>query len=312
MHPVRSFGPFAVTTAVLLGWGFVAHDSGSGWVQVLGEFVGAVVVVGLFGPAVALARTELECRANPGDDTAGSPVELAVTASQRVRVQGINPPGPVGFVGPRRFPDAPSAVVIVPARHGVVESVILEVASAAPFGLLWWSRRVVVALPSPLHVAPRLGTPLPVTAVAEDGIGDASRRAPAVIGEARGARPYRPGDSRQWVHWPSTAHTGALMVREMEGPMAVPATVTVSLPADPEAAEAVAQDALATVLALVSKGTPVTLVTTERSGSVSGPVEDRRSAGRRLARAVAPAGTGGDLGGVSVVVEGRDRPGRRS
>jgi uncharacterized protein (DUF58 family) len=312
MHPVRSVTPFAVTVAVLVGWGIVAHDSGSGWVQVLGEAVGAAVVVGLFGPAVALARAGVECRANPSDDTAGSPVGLTVTASQRVRVQGTDPPGPVGFVGPGRDPDSPCTVVIVPSRHGVVDSVTVDVASAAPFGLLWWSRRVVLALPTPLHVAPRLGRSHPTRPLIDDGAGDGARRVAAVIGEARGARPYRPGDSRQWVHWPTTAHTGGLMVREMEGPVRVPATVTVSLPADPDAAESVTEDALATVVALLSKGTPVTLVTTERLGTVSGPVEDRRRAGRRLARAVAPTSAPlDDPGGLSVVFGGSDRRGGR-
>jgi uncharacterized protein (DUF58 family) len=309
MRPQRAVVPFSVTVVVLLGWGVVAHDSGSGWVQVLGEAVGATVVVGLFGPAVALARTRVECRASPADGRAGSPIELTVVATQRIRVRAVDPPGPVGFVGPGPDRGAPETVTVVARRHGVLESVTLEVESAAPFGLLWWSKRVVVALATPVHVAPRLGHPRPVRPLADDGAGDGARRVPALIGEARGARPYRPGDSRQWVHWPATAHTGTLMVREMEGPVRVPATVTVTLPADLDAAEAVAEDGYATVVALLAKGTAVVLVTTERTGVVADAVADRRSAGRRLARAIGtpaaggggPSGDpGGEPGGVAV------------
>jgi uncharacterized protein (DUF58 family) len=241
MRPVRAFVPFAMTVAVLVGWGVVAHDSGSGWVQLLGEAVGATLAVGLFGPALSLARTRVTCTRSPSDATAGAPVELTVTATQRVRVRAVDPPGPAGFVGPERDPQAPGAVEVVPPRHDVVEQMTLLVETAAPFGILWWSKRVVVSLPTPLHVAPRLGATHSPRPVPDDGAGDGSRRVAAVIGEARGARPYRPGDSRQWVHWPSTAHTGALMVREMEGPMRAPATVTVSLPADRDAAERLAE-----------------------------------------------------------------------
>jgi uncharacterized protein (DUF58 family) len=85
------------------------------------------------------------------------------------------------------------------------------------------------------------------------------------------------------------------MVREVEQPAAAPVTITVELPTDPDAAERVAEDALGSVAHLLQRGDPVLLGTREASGPVYGPVADRRSAGRRLARAVAgavPAGGG--------------------
>jgi uncharacterized protein (DUF58 family) len=110
------------------------------------------------------------------------------------------------------------------------------------------------------------------------------------IGEPRGVRPYRPGDHRRWVHWPATAHSGELMVREMEGPTAEPVTVEVRLPPEPEAAERMAERVMATVVGFVDRGASVLLATTEETGPRIGAVADRRSAGRRLARAVAEPG----------------------
>jgi hypothetical protein len=81
------------------------------------------------------------------------------------------------------------------------------------------------------------------------------------------------------------------MVREMEGPSAEPVTVKVGLPPDREAAEKVAEQALGTVLAVLDRGIPVSLVTTEESRLVTGAVNNRREAGRRLARAVGTWGT---------------------
>ena len=108
----------------------------------------------------------------------------------------------------------------------------------------------------------------------------------ADVGQPRGARPYRPGDSRRQVHWRATAHAGELMVRELEGPSTEPITVTVILPLDPTEAERVAERALGTVVQLLQRGAPVILSTVEYSGRVVSLVTDRRGAGRRLARAV--------------------------
>jgi uncharacterized protein (DUF58 family) len=97
------------------------------------------------------------------------------------------------------------------------------------------------------------------------------------------------------MHWPATAHAGELMVRELETPAAQPVTVTVTLPLDPEEAERVAEQAMGTVLRLLDRGTPVLLSTLETSGQVTEPVADRRTTGRRLARAVASARSGADI-----------------
>ena len=87
------------------------------------------------------------------------------------------------------------------------------------------------------------------------------------------------------------------MVRELERPSAAPVTVTVTLPADPEEAERVAERALGTVVLLLGQGVPVLMATVETAGPVLAPVPDRRAAGRRLARAQAhavPADAGAD------------------
>ncbi len=76
-------------------------------------------------------------------------------------------------------------------------------------------------------------------------------------------------------------------MREMEGPSAEPVTLEIRLPADADAAERMAERAMATVVALVDRGVAVFLTTTENSGPRVGAVGDRRSAARRLARAVA-------------------------
>jgi len=316
-RPVRPLVPLVSSATVLLAWGLVAHNSGAGWVQAVGDVLAGALAVGLVGPAVVVARARVRVVDAPADATARLPVDVAVIASTRLRVDAVDPHGPQAFVGPsgqnggadtttappprRRQRDLPVAspghgtarqddrdvVVLVPTHRGAYPTLTIDVATAAPFGLLWWTRRVVVRLPRELVVAPRLGRPTELPRRRDDTRGEAAARAPVPVGEPRGVRPYRAGDQRRWVHWPASAHTGELMVREMEGPTADALTVAVHLPDDVEAAERVAERALATVVALLDRGSTVVLATAEVSGTKLDAVADRRIAGRRLARAVA-------------------------
>jgi uncharacterized protein (DUF58 family) len=190
---------------------------------------------------------------------------------------------------------------LLPVRHGVHGTVTLDIASAAPFALQWWTRRVHVPLPADLHVSPRCGPPERIRTSSSDEAGEVRARPRTDTGLSRGARPYTPGDNRRLVHWRASAHAGRLMVKELERPSAGPVTVTVDLPADLEAAERVAERALGTVVQLLDRGAPVVLGTVEPSGPVLAPVAERRAAGRRLARAVARSGGSDAAGGVTVV-----------
>jgi len=297
-RPARPVAPIAVAVGVVGLWWLVAHNGGAGWVQLLGDVVFGTLLIGVVGPWAVVARARVTVRSAPADACAGLPVDLQVDASTRLRVRPVEPPGPEVFVGPaRRRGPAPDRITVVPSRHGLHGAVTVDIASAAPFALQWWTRRVRLALPSELHVAPRRGRPeRPRTEAAEES-GEVHERPRMDAGLPRGARPYAPGDNRRLVHWRATAHAGHLMVRELERPSAGPVTLMVDLPADPDEAERVAERALGTVVDLLATGAPVMLGTLERSGRVLAPVADRRGAGRRLARAV-PAGGSPDAGGA--------------
>jgi uncharacterized protein (DUF58 family) len=281
-----------VASALIVGlWWLVAHNAGSGWVQVLGDLVFGALLIGMVGPLVVATRARVTLRSAPGDGIAGRPVVVHVESRSRVRVRPVDPPGPDAFVGPTRGRGVVDGVVtLVPMRRGVHHAVTLEIASAAPFGLQWCSKHVQLPLPGALHVSPRCGSAQPVPLRPDEGTGDVLDRPRSDVGLPRGVRPYVPGDARRLVHWRSTAHAGHLMVRELEQPVGEPVTITVELPEDPETAERVAEDALGSVVGLLESGAPVLLATREPAGPVIGAVADRRSAGRRLARSVNGAG----------------------
>lgn len=281
--PEHAFVPIAGTVVLLFAWGAVAHASGSGWVQAVGSVVAGLLLLGLVAPAFAAPGLTLVCERSPTDAVAGSAVELDVVGNRSMRCSARSIGGTPLLVTRR----IPTRLVVVPCRRGVLSTVTVRLATAAPLGLLWWSRDQVLELPRPLYVAPRAG---------ERGLASSESVAleeghrpprPALNGELRGVRPYQHGDGRRRVHWQASAHTGDLMIRESESRTDGQIRIVLDLPRDLDAADRLAEEAMGEIVTQLNAGRRVLLETTEVTGKVAAVVVDRLSAGRRLARAVA-------------------------
>lgn len=287
--PERGWAPLAGSVLLLAMWAGVAHVSGSGWVQAVGAVVAGLLLLGLAAPAFAAPGLRVVCQSSPMDAVAGAPVEVEVVANRSMRCSPRSVGGPPALLTRR----VPTRVVLVPPRRGVLRTMTVRTATAAPFGLLWWSRDQVLELPRPMWVAPREAAGAELERVGGARQENATAPRAALAGELRGVRPYQFGDSRRRVHWHASAHTGDLMVRESEIGSDSPTRVLVELPNDPEAADRRAEEAMGAVMELLSTGRAVVLETTEAGGPVVAPVTGRLGAGRRLARAVPSAGAYG-------------------
>jgi len=248
----------------------------------VGAVVAGLLLLGLVAPAFAAPGLTLICKTSPADAVAGGPVELEVIGNRSMRCTPRSLGGTASLVTRR----VPARLVIIPRRRGVIQTVTLRLATAAPFGLLWWSRDQVLELTRPLHVAPQ---PRDHHAAKRDvsasNEGDRPPR-PTLTGDLRGVRPYQHGDGRRRVHWRASAHTGDLMVRESEEHTDDPIRIVADFPAELEVADRLAEEAMGEVLVQLSAGRSVVLETTELTGKVVAPVADGLSAGRRLARAL--------------------------
>ncbi len=271
----------AGAVVLLLSWAGVAHASGSGWVQAIGGLAAGIVFVGMVGPAVAAVRLEAKCVECPRDATAGETLLLKITTNQPLRLTPRRPKSKATIVS---FGNGTPVEIALPTR-GVLTAVTVRLGTATPLGLLWWSVERTIRLPVSVDVAPRISTSDALAArgtSTEEGEGDAES---AVTGEIRAVRGYVHGDSPRLVHWRATAHTGSLMIREMEQHPDQPVRVVALLPEDTEAAEHEASRAMATIAVLLGSGRRVVLETIEHDTHLVAPVSDLRNAGRRLARA---------------------------
>ena len=100
-RPARPVAPMAVAVTIVALWWLVAHNGGAGWVQLLGDLVFGVLLIGIVGPSLVVTRARLEVIAAPGRRQSPAwPVDVLVKASTRLRIRPVEPPGPEVFVGP--------------------------------------------------------------------------------------------------------------------------------------------------------------------------------------------------------------------
>jgi uncharacterized protein (DUF58 family) len=164
----------------------------------------------------------------------------------------------------------------------------IELVTAAPLGLARWRRRIRVTLPNPVEIAPRR-EPTRCPIHAGTAATTAAHEASSTSGRdlTRGVREYVDGDPIRSVHWPATARTGAVMIREFEGPRR-PHVIIVADLRGPDR-EGVASRAAGMADDALRHGARVQLATAELDGPRFGDVPSPLHVGRRLARAVVGA-----------------------
>jgi uncharacterized protein (DUF58 family) len=203
---------------------FLGTNVQAGWLLVLSAALIGAVVAGAVLPFVMMRKLEFGRRApqelHQNDEVL---VDLEVTNASRGMRLGISVSDPLLSPATMFIPVlAPGATAEVTTsrraqRRGLFHGAEVVVATDAPFGVAQRKKRVNVegetlVLPAIVDL-PELDfiEPAPANASA---MRSAPRRGHGP--EYFGIREYRTGDSMRHVHWPSTARTGHVMVREFE------------------------------------------------------------------------------------------------
>ncbi len=252
----------------------ISTTTGTGWPIVLVSLQLGVLVMSFVLPVFPLVRAQVAI-GTPGDATVGLPLAIDVVSRGPGGVKAAVPALDAGW-----FRLGSGELSVVPERRGVLESVAVELRCASPLGMWPWRRRIVVTLDHALCIAPRaLDVALSVDA-------DVLHRGDELT---RGVRPYDAGDALRDVHWPATARTGTMQVREREVHERAIVHLVVDLGAPDaltdERVEERASWAAGAGLDLLHAGRELMVHTNEGGATVSGPVRTRLELGRRLARA---------------------------
>lgn len=277
----------AAATVVAMATSASAQDpvlAGMIWVG-----LGALTVIGWIWPLAALRAVGVEVVTSSTDTQVGGYLPATVRVSARLPLAHLEVV--IDDHEPQRVaPGAGDEHMPVPTRRrAVLRSLDLHLSADAPLGFLRARRRLRVDLPSPLHVGPR---PIPASwrrDAATDTQADAVGR--QLVGHSdvvRTVRPYRAGDPSHLVHWPSSARTASLVVRELEPPVRDALVVVVRLASsdatDPAEEEAVSR-AAGVVADALADGAVVVLCTCEDGMPIAAEVTSRFQLNRRLAAA---------------------------
>ncbi len=283
---------------------FAARTTGAGWLLVILCALAGVLLVGCVWPRIGLTRVRIAASA-PHDARVDEPFRLTlrvIHAGLGVRILPISLAGqPTAAVG-----DTETSTKVVPDRRGVVDTVQVELASAAPFGLVWWRRRMTVGFDRAIEIAPRIGERL-LPSPPGGALGEVTTTSAGSGGDqVRGVRDYTPGDPLRHVHWPATARLGAVMVKEFEQPERPRLELVVDLRGPAVAAEQAAERAMGLLCDALEQGIDVTLSTAEAGGPRRAVVTSRLDGGRRLARATTGPPPGTQPGVAVVVISGAE------
>ncbi len=153
-------------------------------------------------------------------------------------------------------------------KRGAVNAIDVIIRSPGSVGLVWWSRRITVAVDDVVVAPAAVRGNVRVERIVGADDGENLGRTGSVSGDTDGVRPWRDGDSERSVHWASTLRSGTLVVHDHRQPVDRSAIVRApSGTGDPEKAAATARWALEDALragertfAAVDDGVPVALV----------------------------------------------------
>jgi protein-glutamine gamma-glutamyltransferase len=276
------------TVGCLAGLGMIA---GVTWMYVAAAIIAVGLVYGIRSAARSVGHARLSLVDTPAVVLAGEAVTVSVLASCRRPVIFELRDGPCVLAVWRHRPsDAPSQIVLRFASRGVIEELDLVVRSAGPFGSWVWQRIDRITLEAPIAVGPQpiAGPPLPTAVVAGDGDGGAERPG-TEPGALLGLRPWADGDPIGWVHWPSAARGGEVLVRQWQPPARTAADVELVREGDPARAEHAAGVAAGRVVAALGEQREVRLTTpSPDGGSRTTTVRDRWATAKTLAEADLP------------------------
>ncbi len=211
----------------------VATNTQTGWLYVVSALMAGVLVAGFLGPRATLRGLEVR-RRMPAPASQGDQVDVEVEVlnpgpSDRalILLEQDLPDTLPGQPRTRRFliqrlPAGSSVRLDCPlsaSLRGHHRLPPVRLSSATPLGL-FPSQRSLPDDAEPLVVYPRPLSLAELSAFSRTARQADQQRTSNRVGNSEdflGVRPYSAGEDTRFIHWPATARTGQVMVREFRG-----------------------------------------------------------------------------------------------
>jgi uncharacterized protein (DUF58 family) len=267
-HPRRTIWPTRDgwwTLFVAVGLGVAAVNTGNNLLYLLSSMLLALVVVsGVLSEAV-IRRLRVAAML-PEEVHAGQPALLGATVtsvkrwvpSYSITIEVLEAGRAVRFIYFPRIPAGDARLVTWEAtlpRRGRHRLDGLRVTTRFPFGIFLKAGQVT--LREELLVYPSLG-PVSAQRLRElGGSGAAHTRRRGRGSDLHNLRDYRAGDDPRLIHWPSSAKTGSLTVREMEAETTLDTRIVLVGGGDPARVEAGISEAASLAVHLLRVGAQV-------------------------------------------------------
>lgn len=257
-----------------------------------------LVVLGAVWPVVAARSLRIRVLDASTDGVVGGPLPLCAAATAAGLVGRLDVTfdelSTVPFTLDSRA-DRPLWLDLDAPRRGRFDFVRWRSTIDAPLGMVRVRATGTAVLPFPVWIGPGADVVAAPPAPPADAASDGELAWRHIGGDlVRTVRPYQIGDPAHLVHWPTTARSGELVVREFEPPAAPQLVIVVDLGSsapmntedgmDPDPhGEAAVRRAASLATAAVLSGTEVVLVTCMDGTPVRGGVSTPRQIQRRLA-----------------------------
>jgi protein-glutamine gamma-glutamyltransferase len=209
-HPVAiSKGALSLIGAWFVGLAIVRLTGAAAVVLLLVAALVAMIAASVSG-WWRLRSVSITGIVTPTASTVGEPIAIVIAHAERHRSTA---PVRVSVIAQLVTLDdrSPTSATLAVDAPGVLTELSCSLESAGLGGLVRWRRRQVVRIDT-LHVAPiATGPILPVDRNPTTTEGAIAAGIGPKVGELDGSRPWRPGESQQAIHWPSTLRAGEVI-----------------------------------------------------------------------------------------------------
>ncbi len=212
-NPKHSIIAFTTLILGLLLFFIAAHESGSGFVQIVGAVLFAAIISNSLISFSRVRHARITVTSVPYDGTTNHNIHIGVTGNKDILVTLDSGKTKSAFVQK----DKETIFSVKPSHCGLYKEIDLIVVSSYPFGLITFHKKVTCHFPTILYVAPEPT----ITEKAEFELNSLTKEAKSArrnsnSGNLKSIVEYQPGDSISAISWSKTAQMQQLLTKTHE------------------------------------------------------------------------------------------------